>query len=968
MKRMTGTLGLAVAILLAAVTGLLAQPAATGNIYGKVTDESGAELPGVAVTLSGAFGTRTTTSGHQGDFRFLAVPHGSHQLQVGLTGFATVNRGVVVAIGQNVELTFGLKLAAMEETITVTAETPVVDTKKVGNRTTVTKDELAKIPTARDPWGLLQTVPGVVVDRVNLAGNESGQQANYMGKGSDPKNNVWAIDGVVITDMSTLGASPTYYTYDAFDQVSVSTGGNDVSMATGGVGIGFVTKRGTNAWRGNAVGYFTHDKLQSSNLPDELASDPRLQGSDKADHTEQISDYNFDLGGPIVKDRLWVWGSWGREDIRVKRLTQSRDKTELITKTAKLNWQASGQDMISAFWFLGSKIKIGRGGAAGAAALGGAGLQEADEFLTDQGDLFPGHPHGLSKIEWNRTFSPNFFLNAKWAYYSTGFTLGARQDRANDQVFDFRANTATGNANSQDFQRPQTTWQLDGSWFASGLGGNHEVKFGGAYRKAESITENIFSGNKTQARFNTTGSDRARFFRDSASEIEATYYTVYLSDTFTRDRLTMAAGVRWDLQQGRVAPSSVPGNPLVPNLLPGIDFAGGGQGIDWNDVSPRFGITYALDASRRTVARLSLARYAGQMQTGPVAFDSPVGGVSFLEYDWRDLNGDRRIQVPEVDFSVVRASAGLNPADPSALSTPDRIDPDYTADHDYEGVLGLDRELAGDLSVGVSYTWRRNVDTVTRGLDTGWAPRIGVTSADYVLAAPVTRNGYTVTPYVLAPGVAGRVTGGRLLTNRDDFHRQYHGIDLALTKRLSHRWMARLAASYMNWTDHITGPAGHFPNPNPIDIDPGIDGGSVIRQGVGSGKALFVGNDWQVAANALFEVGQGFELATNVFARQGYPRPIFIQVNTGAFEGTTNVLAVPAVDDVRLPNLFNMDLSLAKNLKLGGTSLTLRVECFNVLNSNTELNRVVNASSTAFNRLEEITAPRIVRFGARFGF
>jgi hypothetical protein len=951
-----------VAVLLPGVTDVSAQPAATGNVYGRVTDESGAVLPGAVVALAGGFGARETAADSHGVYRFLGVPHGTHELTVALTGFATVKRSVIVAIGRNVEIEAVLKLASVQEAVTVTAETPLIDTKKAGTLTTVTKDELARIPTSRDPWGLLQTVPGVTVDRVNLAGNESGQQANYMGKGSDPKNNVWAIDGVVITDMSTLGASPTYYTYDAFDQVSVSTGGSEVGVATGGVAIGFATKRGTNSWRGSAVGYFTHDSLQSSNLPEELRNDPRLQGNDKADHTEQISDYSFDLGGPILKDKLWAYASWGREDIRIKRLTQTRDKTELITKTAKLNWQASAKDLVSAFWFLGSKVKVGRSP--------GSGLQEADSFLVDQGDLFPRHPHGLTKVEWNRTFTPALFLNAKWAYYSTGFTLSARDGRANDQVFDFRTSTATGNAPSSDFLRPQTTWQLDGNYFASALGGSHELKFGLAYRRVGAIAETVLSGNKTQARFNTTGSDRARFFRDAASEIEAKYLSAYVSDAFSKGRLTLLVGARWDTQQGRVKPSRVPGNPLIPDLLPSVEFAGGGQGIDWDDLSPRVGLTYALDASRRTVTRLSLARYAGQMQTGPVAFDSPVGAVAFLEYDWRDLNGDRRIQTTEVDFSTLRASLGINPASPAALSTPDRIDPGFSSDNDYELTVGLDRELAGDLAVGVSYTWRRNTDTVTRGLDAAWVPRIGVTRADYVLAAPVARNGYSVAPYVLGAGVASRpgVTGGRILTNRDDFYRQYHGVDLTLVKRLSRRWMARLAASYMDWTDHFTSDAGRFPNPNPIDVDPGIDGGVVMRQGVGSGKLLFIGGKWQVAANALYQVGAGFELAANVFARQGYPRPIVIQVSTGAFEGTTNVLAVPRADALRLPDLFNLDLSLAKSLKLAGTELTLRVECFNVLNSATELNRVVNASSTAFDRLEEVMAPRIVRFGARFGF
>ena len=93
-------------------------------------------------------------------------------------------------------------------------------------------------------------------------------------------------------------SSPSYFNYDTFDEINFSTGGSDISQSAGGMGIGMVSKRGTNAYHGSAGGYFTHDDLQSSNLPDELVVDPRLQGNDKADHTEQISDYSFDLGRP----------------------------------------------------------------------------------------------------------------------------------------------------------------------------------------------------------------------------------------------------------------------------------------------------------------------------------------------------------------------------------------------------------------------------------------------------------------------------------------------------------------------------------------------------------------------------------------------------------------------------------------------------------------------------------------------
>ena len=960
---MRRALALAVALSLGLLPAAFAQ-LTRGNVYGKVADESGAVLPGAAVTLSGGFGTRSTVSDEQGNFRFLNLDHGPYKVTVNLTGFGSQNRQIEVRSGQNVELEFNVKVASVEESVTVTAETPVVDTKKIGIINTIDKDEMTKIPTSRDPWSILASVPGVMMDRVNIAGAESGQQGNYVGKGADPKNNVWSLDGMVITDMATRGASPTYFTYDAFDQVSVAAGGNDIGLATGGVGINFVTKRGTNSFHGGANGYFTHDDLQSSNLPDELKNDTRLRGSDKADHMQQLADFNFDIGGPIIKDKLWFYGSWGKEDIRVLRLTQTSDKTQLVTKTGKLNWQASSKDMISAFWFLGSKIKIGRSPA--------SGLQEADSFLLDQGDLFPREPRGLSKIEWNRTFSPNFFMNAKAAYYSTGFTLGARDGRVNDQVYDFVRNEARGNTNSSDFLRPQKTIQLDGNYFTPGMGGNHELKFGASWKQTKSSAATIYSGNKTRAIFNTNLQDRARFFRDSFAEDSAKYLSAYVGDTFTKNRLTVNLGVRFDKQTAENAPSEVPANPLIPDLLPALTFGGGGQGIDWFDVSPRLGLTYALTESRKTVARLSFGRFAGQLQNGDVAFDSPVGNAAFLEYAWSDLNRDDKIQLPEVRFSEgVKDSQNVNPNNPGAIAASvNQIDPNLKNDKEYEIIAGIDHELVANFAVGAAYTWRRAVDTYRRGLDNNWLPRIGVTIADYSLGAPVTRNGYTVTPYILNAGVSTRagVTGGRILTNRPDYHRQYNGLELTANKRLSNKWMARVAITLQDWTNHLTSPAAFYNNPNPTDLDTQIDGSQVVRQGTGSGKALYIGAKWQAAANAMYQLPAGFELAANFYGRQGYPQPIYIQVNTGAFEGTTNVLAVKDSDDERLPDLYNLDLRLAKNLKFGRNSFTLSVEAFNVFNAGTELNRNVNAGAATFLRLEEIQAPRIVRFGVRFNF
>jgi hypothetical protein len=169
--------GLALALLLGGLPAARAQVAG-GNIYGTVSDESGAVLPGASVTLTAtAIGgaPRTTTTGAGGEFRFLNLDRGTYRLSVSMSGFTTVTREVIVTTGVNVNLAFGLKVASLQESVTVTEETPIVDTKRQGTAATLTADELTKVPQGRDPWAVLNSVPGVIVDRVSIAGNEAGQ-------------------------------------------------------------------------------------------------------------------------------------------------------------------------------------------------------------------------------------------------------------------------------------------------------------------------------------------------------------------------------------------------------------------------------------------------------------------------------------------------------------------------------------------------------------------------------------------------------------------------------------------------------------------------------------------------------------------------------------------------------------------------------------------------------------------------
>ncbi len=292
-------LSFALALILAHALPAFAQIQG-GSLSGTIKDEQGGVLPGVTVSAQGVDATQTFVTEATGEYRFLNLAPGPYKVTATLQGFTTIVRdNIIISVGKSVDLPLALKIAQVAETITVSGETPVVDTKATGTATNFTADELTKIPTSRDPFALMRSVPGVLVDRVNIGGNETGQQSNFASKGTRPQDAVWTMDGINITDMAATGASPSYYNYDNFEEIQVSTAGQDIKQPTGGMGLNLVVKRGTNQFHGGFRGYFDNDKMESANVPAELAATgvtPEI-----SDHNKHISDYGFDLGGSISR-------------------------------------------------------------------------------------------------------------------------------------------------------------------------------------------------------------------------------------------------------------------------------------------------------------------------------------------------------------------------------------------------------------------------------------------------------------------------------------------------------------------------------------------------------------------------------------------------------------------------------------------------------------------------------------------
>ena len=496
-------------------------------------------------------------------------------------------REIEVVTGENVELTFTMAVRGVDETVTVTAESPLVSTRKRGTSTTMTTEELERVPTARDPWAVLRMVPGVLVDRVNIAGNESGAQGEITAKGADRRDNTWSLDGLVVTDMAATGASTTYFDYGAFDEIHVTTGGTDLKIQSGGLGIHLTTRRGTNAFRGSARALLSHDKLSSGNLPAELQDDPRLQGSDKADHIQQIDEFGFELGGPILKDRLWFYGTWGRQDIRLVRLNQTSDRTVIPAYNLKLNWQATPGTMVSAFYFKADKQKWGRPVVPGA--------NQADSVLTDQRYAATpgGLPGGLWKLQLDRTFSPNLFVSAIVSYFDMGFGFYPRGSRDQSYTVDYSRNEALGTSLDARPLRPDTTARADGS----------------------SPTDTV-----------------AQLLRDSTLSYRGRYWSAYLGDLLSRGRLSVNLGLRWDGQGSRNLPGEARANASFPGVLPAARWEGNEKDlVKWSEVSPRAGLSLVLDEGRKTVVRASYAWYAQQLPAWYAANESP-GLAGYLAY------------------------------------------------------------------------------------------------------------------------------------------------------------------------------------------------------------------------------------------------------------------------------------------------------------------------------------------------
>src|SRR3954447_17648334 len=325
----------------------------TGSIAGVATDTSNAVMPGVTVSVSGdklIGGVQTQTTDVSGAYRFDRLPPGSYNVKFELQGFRSIDRAdVAISAAFTATVNAKMEVGGLNETITVTGESPTVDTHSNLQQTVMNQEILEGVPSGRDPWSVAKIIPGVQVSTYDVGGTQSFQQSSLSAHGSSTNDVSYNIDGANVNwPGGGGGATMIYYDQGMFEEVNYMTSAIPAEVMAGGVSINMVTKDAGNRWRGDVRYNYTNGCLSPQNPKPGCLESDNLSGAPGlalGNPTQMGYDLNFDGGGALVKDRLWVNGSVRRWIINKLVNAKNDDGTQAIDDNTLKNY--SGKAVFS---------------------------------------------------------------------------------------------------------------------------------------------------------------------------------------------------------------------------------------------------------------------------------------------------------------------------------------------------------------------------------------------------------------------------------------------------------------------------------------------------------------------------------------------------------------------------------------------------------------------------------------------
>jgi hypothetical protein len=967
---------------------------AQSAIAGQVRDNTGAVLPGVTVEAASPAlieGRRIAVTDGQGRYSIVDLRPGTYSVTFMLTGFSTlVRQGIDLPSGFTATVDVQLNVGALQETVTVTGASPLVDVQQTTRTQVLTRETLDTLVTSRNTWTQAMLLAGVQMTGTDVGGSTAAVDLLLEAHGANARHSTYNIDGMMVNTMLGEGSQQNYYQDQSNQEVSIQTSGGNAEVSTGGVSLNMIPKDGGNEFHGTSYTGGSNGAWMADNFADEL----RAQGVQAINRITQIFDYGVTQGGPILRDRLWFHASlryWGVNTREADRFlddgSQYVSEGSIMAATPRLTYQATPSNKLRVHLDRQSKIRGPKLQARYPAIING--IDEDPETAGDWQDW--RIPYGVGQVKWTSTATNRLLIEGG---YSLSFTLHP----GGEPQLGVRAEPYTPEWSTRvrktDINR-EVTW--DASTYSARWPYRHLINGAVSYVTG---THNIKVGlqqtwGSDEAHTDANGHISLMTYRNGVPDsVTVTNYPVrvdprqkydlgvFAQDSWTLNRLTLNGGLRVEWQDSYIPEQFAPAGRFVGER----HFAAVENVPKWGpDFSPRLGISYDLFGNAETAIKFSFGKYMSRQGVQYATALNPMATATVsLPWNDRDLggatlatNGDNVAQDNELDFSRLPTNFGERQLD--------RLDPNLKRPYNLESALSLQHALTSRIAVSVGWYHRsfHNIavtDNLLRDYD------------DYVPVQIVSPyNGEIITAYNLkSASLLSQVDN--LVTNGPDSLREtYNGFELSATARLPGGGQLLASSTTQRiLRNHTSGGSGSAGCADPDDPNTqrfcdrfnipapykGVDFKSDFKL-AGSYPLPF-----GIRASGTFKthparprgdftyldevqtINWNISRTTRYTAEGCAGRPCTpgALVIPGLVQTSLVVPLAPAGTESKLPRLTQLDLGASRVFRLRGVEMEGGLQVFNVLNASTVVQtQSRNFGTATYDRPSEILLGRFPR-------
>ena len=865
----------------------------TGKITGTVSDADGAPLPGVTVEISSPSlmgGVQAQITSDRGNYRFINLPPGTYKLVFKLEGFQTLERGnVKLSVGKTVNENIILQPATLEESITVTAAAPVVDATQSGFSHVYSKDDLEKLPAERGSYlEVIKHAPGVMMTQQSTS--------RIVAFGSNSDSNSWLVDGVEVSSASG-GYTWVTTTQEAFEEIETYGLGAPAEYGsfTGAV-VSVVTKSGGNTFHGALSYYGQFDFLTADNNPWKVL-DPNVPPEDAGDYPDSAYSYHrdkyyyasFNLGGPIVKDRLWFYGTFERNDEKGAGWNTFPDYAVSVPANKaffKLSAQLTNRHKLAGYFYLEDMEWPD----------GPRNYKEQSTLGIETNDLWSWN------LLYTWTLSNSAFFEVKYAgYYVSSDYLPVNGNMDTSPHWDWGTGDISGGAAYALYYWTMFRHQAHAnlSYFAEDfLGGDHEFKVGVQYYHGDTRYSSGYAG---EGYFYDYYGQPYYFYQRDVYYVGSgeKSFGGFVDDSWKiGDRLTLNLGLRFDsinsyvpelpIMDGWAGPSSEK-SPKVPDM------------VDWNSFSPRIGLVFSLTSDQKTLLKATYGRYHDKNVMTNWNYPGPnISDLNVFQYDW-DLE-------EYVHWYTITAEEEY------------AMDPDLK--HPYVDLFSVafERELLPDFATGLTFVYKTYGNLIGLEERAGIYEQVSMVSPD---------NGQTYTVF----NQTNVGTKEKVVTNPSDYEQKYQAVMLTFKKRYSDNWMLNASLTYSkSWGLNTMGKTTSARQENVIYK--GGDFGEDLNDYTNARGRMPADRPW------ILKIQAGYTFPWDILASFSWiyqtGRPYLSFTSFRLNQGRRKVMTEPRGDN-RFPAWNMLDLRLQKTFNIGDTvKLQAIFDLWNVLNAKTE--------------------------------